>query len=361
MKDKLPTVVIILAALVVGVFFFFVIKPFVLPMIFAGVLAVLCWPWYTWVRKLCRGHGRVAAAITTLLILLLVLVPVGGGLVLAGGQLFQAAKRLSEDDVLLGRIEELLDSPEDQGWQTWVNHIRAQFTEEDVEQLRQSASSLLLGAARGLYDRTRAIVADVFSFVLGLIVFSLALYYFLADKEMLLGELRRLSPLTDEDNQALTDNFVSVCRDVLLGNVMAAAVQAVLNGIGLAVAGISQVWLLVLCTFLLSMIPFLGAGVIWGAAAIALAIEGRYVAAILLALYGAAIVSTVDNLIRAHAFRGRSHIHPLVALISILGAIQLIGLWGVIIGPVAAAFFYALLNLLDIKRRGELDVSGGEA
>jgi predicted PurR-regulated permease PerM len=189
-------------------------------------------------------------------------------------------------------------------------------------------------------------MADLFMFVVGLAVMMLGVYYFLADHGKILGELERLSPLDPEDDRELCDSFVRVCRGVLLGNVLAAILQALLNGIGFTILRIETAWLLGFCTFFLSFVPFVGAGAVWSFVAIGLVLEQRYWSAGFLVAYGVLIVSSVDNLVRAFAIHGSAHIHPLVALVSILGAIQLLGLWGIVIGPVTAAFFYALLNIL---------------
>jgi len=79
--------------------------------------------------------------------------------------------------------------------------------------------------------------------------------------------------------------------------------------------------------------------------AIYLMSTGRVAAGLGLALFGAAIVATSDNLVRAYVIGSQSKLHPFVALVTVLGAIRLVGLWGIFIGPMVAAFFYAFLNI----------------
>lgn len=157
--------------------------------------------------------------------------------------------------------------------------------------------------------------------------------------------------------------FVNACRGMLVGTILAAALQAICNGVGFAVAGIEGALLLAFCTFFVSMAPYLGAAAVWLPVVVFLLFEQRWLAAVLLATYGTFVVSSVDNLIRAHAMHGHAHIHPLVALISILGAIRLLGLWGIIVGPVTAVLFYALLELVNKKideaRQTEKREAGG--
>jgi predicted PurR-regulated permease PerM len=190
--------------------------------------------------------------------------------------------------------------------------------------------------------------------VIGLVVMIVALYYFLADGDSLLAEAKRLIPMEEADEDELLAQFEQVCRGVVMGTVVAALIQGAVASIGFAIIGIEKIWLLAVFTMFSSFIPFLGAAAVWVAVTIGLFVEQRYGAAIFLAIYGTIVISGSDNLIRAYIIHDRAQMHPLVALVTVLGALQLVGLWGIFIGPISAAFFYALLNIL---RRRLLEAS----
>jgi predicted PurR-regulated permease PerM len=187
-----------------------------------------------------------------------------------------------------------------------------------------------------------------------------ALYYFFADGETLLREGRNLLPFAAEDQQTLLDQFDNICRGVVLGTVVAGLIQGVLAGIGFAIIGVERVWLLAVCSMLFSFIPFLGAAAVWICVTIALLFEQRYGAAGFLAVYGTVVISGSDNLVKAHIIHGRAQMHPLIALVTVLGALQLVGLWGIFLGPISAAFFYALLNTLKRKLLEEKPAQANE-
>lgn len=96
---------------------------------------------------------------------------------------------------------------------------------------------------------------------------------------------------------------------------------------------------------------------IWGSVALWLLVEGRYAAAIGLVAYGSAVISTSDNLVRAHVIGHQASLHPLVSLITVLGAVKLMGLWGVFVGPMVAAFFFALLTIVHERYIQQNDAS----
>jgi predicted PurR-regulated permease PerM len=136
---------------------------------------------------------------------------------------------------------------------------------------------------------------------------------------------------------------------VILGTLFCALMQSTLMGIGLVILRIEGIWILTGLTFLCSMIPLVGAAVVWVPLTLWLAATGDYSSAAFLGIYGAAVVSTSDNLVRAYVLHGQAGMHPLLAIISVIGALQLVGMWGVFLGPLIAALFYTLLKLLNAR------------
>ncbi len=124
-------------------------------------------------------------------------------------------------------------------------------------------------------------------------------------------------------------------------------------GIGLALTRTEFVWLLSIVTMVFSMVPFLGAAGVYIPVAAVMLVQGRTTAAIFLLVYGAIVVSVSDNLVRAHVLHGRASLHPLVGLVSMLGGLEAIGLWGLFVGPIVAGIFYSLLRLLRSRMEQE--------
>jgi predicted PurR-regulated permease PerM len=104
--------------------------------------------------------------------------------------------------------------------------------------------------------------------------------------------------------------------------------------------------LLILLSFICAMIPMLGAPVVWLPLSAWLIYQQQYVAGVSLALIGMLIVSNVDNLVRMLVLRGSAGLHPLLALVSVLGGIQQMGMIGAFIGPVVVGVFVTLLRIL---------------
>ncbi len=336
-------------ALLAGVFVFYVVRPFLLPILLACFLSILLWPFHLRLERHFRGHSRLAAAFSTLVLLTLLFLPLGFAFTLASAQLADLAATLS-DRLDIDEAITAIDSPvEESDLPSFWLQIRSHLSREEIQRFQRAIERGIVDALETISQRTLTLVDNLLSVLIGTVVTILSVYYFLADHGRFADSIRELSPLDDSDNRKLWDKFTEVSRGVLLGNIFSAAAQSMLTGLGLAVLGVPKAWLLGLLAFFVSFVPFLGAAAVWLSVVVVLLFEQRFVAAIILLIYGSVIISSADNLIRAFALKGSARIHPLIALISILGAMRLVGLWGLIVGPVSVAFLYALLQMLKEK------------
>lgn len=200
------------------------------------------------------------------------------------------------------------------------------------------------------FSTTQKVGGIVAKILVGLGIMIVSLYYFLADGPSMAGTIMRLSPLEERYERQILSEFDKVCRAVVVATLLSAMVQGVLAGIGYYVAGLDGVILLSVITMVLAMVPFVGAAAVWGScAAWLLLYDERTMAAALLALYGACIVSMADNVIKPLVLHGQSNIHPLLALLSVLGGVTALGPIGIFVGPMVVAFLHAVLYMLNAE------------
>lgn len=225
----------------------------------------------------------------------------------------------------------------------WVKE-RANPTEEDLQQVLHWALEEAKTWLFSVSGRTTALVAKM---VIGLVIMIVSAYFFLAEGPAMVQTIMRLSPLDDRYEQELLSDFTNVSRAVVMATLLSALAQAVLAGCGFAVLGFHSVLLLTLLTGTLALIPFVGAAAVWLPAAVWLYfVDQRPMAAVLFAIYGLAVVSSVDNLIKTLTLHGQSRLHPLLALLSVLGGVSALGPIGILVGPMLVAFLQTLLNIL---------------
>lgn len=181
----------------------------------------------------------------------------------------------------------------------------------------------------------------------GSIVMIVSFYFFLLDGKSMINAFKRLSPLDDEHEQELVDQFAKVSRAVVVATLLSALAQGLLAGVGFYFADLESIFLLTVLSAVLAMVPFLGAASVWIPCALYLYfIDNNMVAAIGLAIYGAAVISMADNVIKPLVLHGQSKLHPLFAFLSVIGGLAMLGPIGILIGPMIVAFLQTLLEIL---------------
>jgi predicted PurR-regulated permease PerM len=342
-------VVLVVILLLIAGLFFQVMAGFLLPLFLSLLLVVMFGPLYRWLKDRCRGHDRIAAVLTTSAILLMVLIPMLLLLIEAGYEA-RGIYRAALSSPALADPQPPADLPADAAkLADWATGRLVAFGDRlgvalDPKDLKASIAKGVQQFLAPLALRTTQLLCST---LMGLAVMVLATYYFFADGPSMAQTILRLSPLEGNRTQELLDQFDSVTRAVVVATLLSAFIQGLLLGLGYYVAGVGSVFLLTALSMLLALVPFVGAAIIWAPVCLWLyAVEGRTAAAVLLAIYCMAVVSTVDNLVKPLVLHGRSNLHPLLALLSVLGGAQVLGPIGIFVGPMVVAFLQTLLNMV---------------
>ena len=232
----------------------------------------------------------------------------------------------------------------------------------DTKQLEGWLRSLRGSVTSWLPSITGTATSLITGLLVGLCIMSVAMFYFFLDGPKMIQSFMRLSPLDDRHEAELLEEFDKVSRAVVIATLLSALVQGALGGFGYFMVGLKSVFLLTLLTTVLALVPFVGAAAVWVPCCLWLAFEEQsFFRAGFLALYGFGIVSMADNLIKPWVLKGQSRLHPLLALLSVLGGVQALGPIGILIGPMVVSFLQVLLTMLQreiVSLDAELDRSG---
>jgi predicted PurR-regulated permease PerM len=313
-----------------------VMSSFLLPLLLAAMLVVIFGPLHRWLRQRIGGPEGIAALITTLFVLVIVLVPLFLLFARAGGdavRMLRAENGLKLDPAVLSELVSRVNDA------TGL-HLTADSVNGEVRRIAED----WIGPVAA---RTPVVIAKG---IIGLVVMTVALFYFLADGRRMLAAVTRLIPLDPRYQWQLLQEFEEVSRAVVSSTLLAAIVQAMLAGVGFWVAGLGNVFLLTLLTFFGALVPFVGAAAVWGTASLYLLFFAKNTfAAVGLAVWGMGVVSTIDNIIKPIVLHGQSKLHPLLALLSVLGGVGALGPIGIFVGPIAVAFLQAALTMLQTE------------
>lgn len=381
---RVVSFLVLLAILVtIGILFIRVMANFLLPMFLAVLLVVIFQPIHQWFRAQFGGRDRLAAIATTAAIILIVLLPlllIGFNATTEGIRLYRntigepetaASRDAAAVQVGRGDQAEAMESPHQP--ETPAERI---FSPHEVATLLvQLAGKAGLSLSHTevevtVRDKIKAWLGPVVvgsakftgAFLVGLVVMIISLYYFLADGPWMVRRVMQLSPLDSHYEQQLVDEFSRISRAVVLATLLSAITQGLLAGVGYYFAGAHSVFLLTFLTMLLAMVPFVGATAVWLPVTLWIFfVEERTGAALFLGVYGALVVSMADNVIKPIILHGRSNLHPLLALLSVLGGVNAMGPIGIFVGPMVVAFLYALLNMFQQEVEGLGDATAVNA
>jgi len=338
MARLISLVVLLAIVILVAALFYMVMASFIVPLFLAVVLVVVFAPLHRWFIENCQGRGHLSAGLTTASILFIVLLPSVVILNQATREAVHFARRVTESGNepgelslknLLGRAAETLGQ-----WNIPVSEETQHALEVDI---KERARHFLQNAA---------IVAG--KSVVGFLVMIVALYFFLLDGPRMTRAVMELFPLENTHIRELVDRFASVSRAIVTATLLAAVVQGLLAGIAFWFLEMPSVFLLMALTTLLAMVPFVGAMSVWLPCALWLYLhDGNTAGAIGLAIFGGVVISQVDNVIKPWVLHGQSKLHPLLALLSVLGGVQALGPIGILVGPMAVAFLQTLLAMLQ--------------
>jgi predicted PurR-regulated permease PerM len=349
-------VVLVVILLLVAGLFLQVMAGFLLPLFLALLLVVMFGPLCDWFKRRCRGHDRIAALLTTGTILLLVLVPLSLLVVEAAydaQRVYHAATSKPADAAPEAKTARRQPTVSDMTATVhWASEKLVELGHRlnmdlDAKDIETTVSDKVQQVLAPLALRTTRYLGQI---MLSLFVMVLATYYFFADGPAMLRAVLRLSPVEGGRTQELIDQFDGITRAVVVATLLSAFVQGLLAGIGYYFAGVGSVFLLTALTMLFTLVPFVGAAIIWVPVCLWLfAVEGHATAAIVLALYCMGVVSTVDNLVKPLVLHGRSNLHPLLALLSVLGGVEVLGAIGILVGPMVVAFLQTLLEMVHTE------------
>ena len=222
--------------------------------------------------------------------------------------------------------------------------------EEDIV-ARVSAS--LGGLAGDLASRAGSVVKGAVSVVFSLLLTLGILFFLLKDQRSLAAAAPRLLPFGRAQNERL----LTLMRDIVSASVTStlaiAIIQGILGAIAFLLLGVPGAALWAGLMTVLALLPAVGAALVWAPAAIWLAVSGSLVKGIILALVGLLILGNVDNVVRPLLLSGSARMNTLVLIISLLGGVSAFGFIGIVLGPVVAAVFTALVESYQLPDEDE--------
>jgi predicted PurR-regulated permease PerM len=198
----------------------------------------------------------------------------------------------------------------------------------------------------GVGDRLGRTLGGAVWTVMNALACVFLLFYFFRDRDKAVGLVKFLIPASAKESDQLLKQVRDMIRSTLHGTLFVSAIQGLLGGLMFWFLGIPGALLWGVAMGLLSVVPILGAFVVWVPAAAFLAVQGEWMKAGILALWGVLVVGLIDNLLYPMLVGEQTRMHTVPMFLALLGGLAVFGAAGLVIGPIVLAFTWSLLQLL---------------
>lgn len=335
MREQLERRAFIILLVAVTLGFGLILEPFWSAIFWACAVAVIFSPLQHLLQRYWGERPNTNALVTLTLCMLIVVIPViflSTAFVQEGIQLYQ---KLNSGDIDPRKmLLELRDAF------PIVDKLLVEFG-INPNDIREQVISWVQAASKFLAKETLTIGQNTFSFLISLALMMYLAFFLLRDGSQLKELMIKALPLGDEREHALFQKFVEVTRATVKGNLVVAIVQGALGGFIFWILDIPAPLLWGVIMAFLSLIPAVGAAIVWFPAGLYLYATGAWVSATVLMAYGAIIIGLADNILRPILVGRDTKLPDYVVLFSTIGGIALFGINGFVIGPLVAALFMA--------------------
>jgi predicted PurR-regulated permease PerM len=314
------------------IFIFFIIRPFLIPLVMAGIFALLFQPIFLRLARLTKGRQSISAFLVTILSVFIVILPI----IFLGSMILKEATGLYKD--LTSNNVDIVDVLEKtisnaKNFLPMLNGIEldlAKYVSQGLETFAQNIGAILSSFAK--------IIINSF-------VFLIALYFLLKDGRQFGKYLIELSPLDDKDDRFIVSRLKMAVYATVKGNLTIGLIQGALTGVGFAIFGVPNPVLWGGLAAIAALLPGIGTTLVIAPAIFYLFFNDSFYSAIGLTIWGLTAVGLIDNILGPRLVGQGMHLHPLAVFVSVLGGMAFFGPLGFIFGPLVLSICLALVDI----------------
>jgi len=319
---------------------YLIARPFLGPVLIAVMFAIVFYPLHARIQLLFH-RPSVAAALSTTLVLLIVTIPVVLLGISVSEELRAVVQSLREQSGSQGGLSPYLARWGESVLKRLGNYVNLSQLDPHAALLRWAEQ-----ASRYLLSLGAAAVTNLLSFVLDTVVVFFSLFFFFREGKSIRQGLLAMLPLYPDQAEKLFAGISETLIANLYGGLAVGAAQGILTGLSFWALGLAAPILWALVTGLASLVPVVGSALVWGPASILLILSGHWVKALILVIWGAAVVGQVDVVVRPYVVSARVKVHTLLVFFTLLGGVEAFGIIGIFVGPVILSITLAVLDML---------------
>lgn len=326
--------------------FAWLVAPFFGAVMWGVIVGIVFKPVYRWLLVRFKGKRNTSAALCIVLILAVVILPA----FLLGLSLVQEAAtiytRLQSGQLDLAQMFENVRA----SLPAWADDMIVSSGWTDLEAARRMIGSSLATLLQSIAQRALYFGQGALGLLASLGIMLYLAFFLLRDGEKIGQQVQRALPLREEVREELISHFLVVVRATMRGTVVVSLLQGLVGGIIFWMLGIDAPILWGLLMALFSLFPAVGTGIVWVPVAIYLMATGDVTEGLILTFCGFFVIGLIDNLLRPILVGHEAKMPEFVVLIATVAGLKLMGLNGVIIGPIIAALFIAVWQISADQR-----------
>jgi predicted PurR-regulated permease PerM len=354
-QSDLQTKTFFLLLAVVTLGFGWIMMPYFGAIFWGAVLAILFAPFHRWMLKKL-GQRAVPAALATLAIcLVLVILPmilIALSMAHEGTALYQ---KVASGEIDIGAFLQKIFA----ALPAWTHDLMGQFGLDSIATLQARLSEAAVSGSKFIATNVLNIGMNAFDVLVSFFVMLYLLFFLLKDGAALAERIQGAIPLSPQHKQHLFSKFTTVIRATVKGNFLVAAAQGALGGAAFWMVGVQAPLLWAVVMTFLSLLPAVGAALVWGPVAFYFLVTGAVWQGLGLTLFGVLVIGLIDNVLRPILVGKDIKMPDYLVLISTIGGMAVFGLNGFVIGPVVAALFMALWDIFAHQNNDKMRPPNG--
>ncbi|MCX6740681.1 MAG: AI-2E family transporter [Candidatus Parcubacteria bacterium] len=323
---------------------YLLLRPFLYEIIIAGVLVTIFYQAYLKIVFWTRGQLILSSFIICLLIFLILIIPFSFFLYYLSYEALNLYSSLTTN----GAGEAINQFFNSKLWQE-INFKTSALVDMQkflIDIVSFSKSYVLSGAS--------ALITGLTNFIISLIVVFFTMFFLFIEGRTLLRRIMQLTPLSNKYDKLIWIKFHDVSYTTIVASFATAFAQAAVGAVGFLIVGLPPLLAAVLI-FIFSFVPYIGTVIVWLPACIYLLAIGHIWQGAFMFIWGALVISLIDNVIRPILIKNKAQVHPMIIFFAIFGGISMMGFWGVIFGPLIVALTITILHIYEMQYSNYLE------
>ena len=321
-----------------------IIKPYLVELFLALVIFFTAKPLYEGISRLLFGRRSLASALTCLILALVIIIPLITLVGIVAKQALEFSTLLSEG-LQSGSLGQWLNTKVDL-IQGYLVRLNLPLPPEQIK-FEGLVRTILTNASKFIYSNAVGVLSGFTSFFLSLSLVLFVTFFLFIQGDAFIAEVKKLSPLPAADNEMIIAEMEATIKATLWSTVVVAFIQGSLGGVGFLLFGVPQAAFWGTVMIPASVIPVVGAAIIWLPAVGYLFLQGATAKGVALLIFCTLVIGSVDNLLKPMLMRGSRSTPTVLVLLAILGGISYFGMIGFILGPFVLSLLLSLLGIYE--------------